>query len=91
MRIGIVSRPGLVSPYPVAVDVGAGSVTARSRPVTGPAHGQAVEIRYTPQLGFDAADAAIRGAGTLGVILIAAGATVAVRRRRRPSDLVPAR
>jgi hypothetical protein len=51
-----------------------------------------VEVRYVTRDGFDARDAAVGAAGTLGVVLLGAGGTMVVaRRRREPSDdLVPA-
>jgi len=49
------------------------------------------EYRYVSRSGFDAADAAVGAAGMLGVILLGTGGTaLVVRRRREPSDMVPA-
>jgi hypothetical protein len=47
------------------------------------------EFQYVTRTGFDVADAAIGGAGMLGVILLAgAGRMIVVRRRREADDLL---
>jgi hypothetical protein len=73
---------------PDAIDAAEGRRIVASTPVV-------IERTRTAPAGFDWTDAAIGSGGTLGVILLASGATIVVSRRRREhardlSDVVPA-